>query len=48
MSCSDKRKLVPQLEEGITDVRWMSAPEVEEAMSNTFLSVKDVVESAAD
>ncbi len=42
MFCADKKQLIPQIEEGITEVKWMSPNEVERAMGNTFLSIKDV------
>jgi len=43
MFCADKRELIPQIEEGITEVKWMSQKDVARAMENTFLSIKDVV-----
>jgi 8-oxo-dGTP pyrophosphatase MutT (NUDIX family) len=43
MTCADNCPLVPQTEEGITDVRWLDEKEVESALENTFLSVIDVV-----
>ncbi|MBL0047801.1 MAG: NUDIX domain-containing protein [Bacteroidetes bacterium] len=35
--------LIPQLEEGITDARWMNKPEIEAAMKNTFSSIFEVM-----
>jgi ADP-ribose pyrophosphatase YjhB (NUDIX family) len=43
MTCADDKKLKPQKEEGITDVKWMKEKEVETAMENTFYSILDVV-----
>jgi len=43
MLCTDDRKLKPQTEEGITEVKWMNAGEVEEALKNTYHSIVDVV-----
>jgi ADP-ribose pyrophosphatase YjhB (NUDIX family) len=43
MSCADDKKLTPQLEEGITEVKWMGEKEVEKALENTFHSIVDVV-----
>ena len=43
MSCDDDRKLKPQKEEGITDVKWMKEEQVEKALANTFHSIVDVV-----
>lgn len=43
MSCADEKKLTPQKEEGITEVKWMNEKEVERALENTFHSIVDVV-----
>ncbi len=43
MSCDDDRKLTPQVEEGITEVKWMKEKEVKKAMTNTFFSIVDVI-----
>jgi ADP-ribose pyrophosphatase YjhB (NUDIX family) len=43
MFCTDEKKLTPQTEEGITEVKWMKPEEVESAMGNTYLSIIDVV-----
>ncbi|HEV7231514.1 MAG TPA: NUDIX domain-containing protein [Bacteroidia bacterium] len=45
MKTNDRSPLVPQLEEGIVEARWMSPDEIHLAMRNTFPSVKDVVQS---
>lgn len=39
MSCDDDQKLVPQLEENIEEVRWISLNEIDKVMQNTYLSV---------
>ena len=44
MRCTDKRPLTPQTEEGITDVRWMTEAEVQEALKNTYNSIAEVLE----
>lgn len=46
MSCSDTSKLIPQTEEGITEVKWADETELHEAMQNTFQSILDVVNQA--
>ena len=46
MRYKGKAKLVPQLEEGITDVRWVSKQQVPTLMQNTFPSIVDVLEKA--
>nr|WP_183548414.1 NUDIX domain-containing protein [Mucilaginibacter sp. AK015] len=44
MSYNGNAKLTPQLEEGITDVRWFKAEEVSTIVKNTFPSIIDVLE----
>jgi ADP-ribose pyrophosphatase YjhB (NUDIX family) len=44
MRCADNRKLTPQVEEGISEVKWMGEKEVERALENTFHSIVDVIE----
>lgn len=43
MSCSSNQVLMPQLEEGITKVEWLSKEDVTKALSGTYFSVVDVV-----
>lgn len=43
MTCSDESPLVPQLEEGITDVRWFAKSELKQVKDQTYESVKDVM-----
>ncbi len=43
MDCKDQSPLVPQLEEGITDVRWFSKGDLDEVRNNTFESISDVM-----
>jgi 8-oxo-dGTP pyrophosphatase MutT (NUDIX family) len=44
MRYKGKGKLVPQLEEGITDVRWVTKEQVSTLIQNTFPSIIDVLE----
>jgi 8-oxo-dGTP pyrophosphatase MutT (NUDIX family) len=44
MGYKGKAKLVPQLEEGITDVRWFKKEDVATIIKNTFPSIIDVLE----
>lgn len=44
MAYKGKAKLVPQLEEGITDVRWFKKEDVATIVKNTFPSIIDVLE----
>jgi 8-oxo-dGTP pyrophosphatase MutT (NUDIX family) len=43
MDCSDTSKLIPQQEEGITEVRWLKLKELEMVRNNTYESIKDVI-----
>ena len=43
MNCTDKSPLVPQLEEGITAVKWLAKDELKDVWDNTFDSVRDVM-----
>lgn len=43
MDCSDTAKLVPQTEEGITDVRWISIKDLKMVRENTYESILDVI-----
>ena len=37
-------QLIPQLEEGITDVKWFKKEDVPTIVNNTFPSILDVLE----
>lgn len=43
MKYKGKAKLVPQTEEGITDVKWLSKKDIATVTSNTFPSIVDVL-----
>jgi ADP-ribose pyrophosphatase YjhB (NUDIX family) len=43
MSTGSVDRLVPQKEEGITDVKWMAVSELDEAMKDTYGSIAEVV-----
>lgn len=40
MESEFKGKLTPQVEEGITDVKWLNSSEVKEALKNTWENIK--------
>lgn len=42
-SYEGNEQLVPQLEEGITEVSWKNKQELEEVLKNTYLSIKEVL-----
>jgi 8-oxo-dGTP pyrophosphatase MutT (NUDIX family) len=48
MNTKHTSPLVPQFEEGIVEARWMGPNEIQQAMKNTFPSVKDVIQSIRD
>lgn len=43
MNTSDSNNLVPQLEEGITDARWLTRGQAKEALKNTYTSISDLL-----
>jgi ADP-ribose pyrophosphatase YjhB (NUDIX family) len=43
MSCPENQELIPQTEEGITEVRWFRREEMEEVLENTYSSVREVL-----
>jgi 8-oxo-dGTP pyrophosphatase MutT (NUDIX family) len=48
MICDDTSAiLVPQIEEGITDVEWIATKKLKKVFKNTFESVKEVLDAAA-
>ncbi len=44
MDCLDHRMPTPQIEEGITTAKWLDKDEVNEAMNNTYDSLKGLLE----
>jgi 8-oxo-dGTP pyrophosphatase MutT (NUDIX family) len=45
MSCSFSGDLIPQTEEGITEVCWVDMDSVKDKLSNSYSNIKDVFES---
>ena len=43
MKVTGTQELVPQLEEDITELRWVAKDEVEEYLSNTFHNITEIV-----
>jgi hypothetical protein len=43
MISADNSKLVPQTEEGITEVRWVTMKEARKLAENTFGSIQQVL-----
>ena len=46
MKYKGSEKLKPQVEEGITEVRWFNAAHIEAVKANTFPSIMDVLQKA--
>lgn len=45
MSSDYNKPLVPQIEEGITEVRWIAKEEIEQVSSKSYLTIIDVIYS---
>ncbi len=45
MRCADTSALVPQVEEGITDVQWLAKSEFKKVKTNTYESILDVLKA---
>ncbi|MCB9235324.1 MAG: NUDIX domain-containing protein [Bacteroidia bacterium] len=43
MPCKSREELIPQLEEGITDVRWFPAYELKASMPDTYPLIQEVL-----
>jgi len=43
MTCSSKQKLVPQTEEDIAAIKWVKTKDIQEPLSNTYPSIKDIL-----
>lgn len=48
ITCSSKQVLTPQTEEDITKIKWISTKDIEEPMSNTYASIKDILTTFFD
>lgn len=46
MICTDEHIPVPQLEEGITEVKWINADDLPMVLANTYESIADLLERA--
>jgi 8-oxo-dGTP pyrophosphatase MutT (NUDIX family) len=44
MRASGNQKLVPQVEEDITELRWVSKEELKDYMSNTFSNIVEIID----
>lgn len=46
MLSNGEEQLIPQLEEGITEVRWVNPNQLEDILANTYPSILDVLKDA--
>ncbi len=45
MQCNDDSKLIPQLEEGITKVKWVRKDKLASILKNTYPSIQEVIKT---
>ena len=43
MTCPAKQNTLPQIEENITEVKWIKTKDIKEPMKNTYPSIKDIL-----
>ena len=43
MACAGKQNTLPQIEENITEVKWVKTKDIKEPMKNTYPSIKDIL-----
>ena len=48
MTCSEKIIGIPQLEEGITQVKWIPKSEIHEVLENTYENLKQIINLYCD
>jgi 8-oxo-(d)GTP phosphatase len=48
MKCTDDSKMKPQLEEDITELKWMDEKEIKQALMNSYSSIRFVFECLKD
>ena len=44
ITCPSKQKLVPQTEENIATIQWVNPKNIQDQMSNTYPSIKDILD----
>jgi hypothetical protein len=44
MRCLGDQTLVPQKEEHITAIKWITMKDIEEPLENTYASIREIVE----
>ena len=43
MTCPAKQTMIPQVEEDITEIKWIKSKDITEPFSNTYPSIKDIL-----
>ncbi len=43
MTCSSGQELIPQMEEHITEIKWVKTIDIKEPMKNTYPSIKNIL-----
>ena len=43
MTCSSGQELIPQVEEHITEIKWVKTIDIKEPMKNTYPSIKNIL-----
>ena len=44
MNCQGTQTLVPQIEENITELKWLNPNEIDIPLKNTYASIRDIIE----
>jgi len=44
MTCPSNQKLVPQTEEDINEIKWVATKDINDPLSNTYPSIKDILQ----
>lgn len=48
MSVSGSQKLLPQIEEDITELRWVAKDEIQDYLTNTFKNIEEIIKKYYD
>jgi hypothetical protein len=43
MNCKGAQTLVPQIEENITELKWLNSNEIDIPLENTYSSIRDII-----
>jgi ADP-ribose pyrophosphatase YjhB (NUDIX family) len=48
LTCTGKQQLLPQLEENITEIKWVKTKDIKQPITNTYSSIKDILSKFFD